>query len=195
MPGSAGGQANHARLTHPQTNQPEQVRLLSLDAETAASNFGQDQLRFRTDRGDLYVSVAVGAVFARMIAEQAIQAGELVEIAKREVAIGSRKTIRWELTRVGPTAGEQPDGSFAVPLPPAAPRPPATATVPATASARAQWADTLLKQTNALTDVLADALRHSSQHGGLVKSEDVRSLMLSAFINLSKRSEGNHRAA
>jgi len=60
-------------------------------------------------------------------------------------------------------------------------------------SAEERWKAVLLKQTNALTDVLAEALRHSSQHGGLVKSEDVRSMMLSAFINLAKG--GNQRAA
>lgn len=168
------------------TNQPERVRLLSLEAETAASNFGQDQLRFRTDRGDLYVSVAVGTIFVEAIAQQGIKAGEPVEISKREVAVGSRKTIRWELTRVAPAVGAQPTGTFAVP---AAPRGPVSAPIarPVTQPAPAGWTGVLLAQTNALADVYAAALAHSSAiHGNAVKPDDIRSLLVTAYINLAK---------
>lgn len=51
------------------------------------------------------------------------------------------------------------------------------------------WPSFLLQETEKLTDVYAAALKHANEsHGGLVKAEDVRSLMVTAFINLSKSS-------
>jgi hypothetical protein len=57
-----------------------------------------------------------------------------------------------------------------------------------------RWKGILLAQTNALTDVLAEALKHGAEHGGLVKTDDVRSLLITAFIELSKRQERNRAA-
>ena len=48
------------------------------------------------------------------------------------------------------------------------------------------WTEALVTQTNALVDAYAAVLRHSSKHEGLVKGEDIRSIFLSAFINVSK---------
>lgn len=183
------------------TNEPLETRLLALTGAPAVSNFGADQLKFRTTSGDLYVSEAVGAILEKAIAEQRIDTADRVTITKREVALGNgRKTIRWELLRV-PDVGEQPDGTFALPAapvhtspglhhaPPAAAKmPPASASNPsATPAPRAAWAETLLAQTNALTDVYAAALAHASAaHGNAVKAETVQSLLVTVFINLSK---------
>lgn len=174
------------RLT---TNIPVETRLLALEGEPAPSSFGGDQVKFRTLSGDLYVSEAVGAILAKAIAEQGVQAGEPITIAKREMPLGNgRKGIRWQLTR-GAGLGEQPDGTFAVP---AVPEPPAPVNPPAKPPAaapapRAAWADMLLAQTNALTDVYAAALAHASAaHGNAVKPETIQSLLVTAFINLSK---------
>ena len=81
----------------------------------------------------------------------------------------------------------------------AQPPPPAKPVVSAAAAQgnlnpQDRWKQALLHQTNALTDVLADALRHSAEHGGLVKTDDVRSLLITAFIELSKRAERNRAA-
>lgn len=174
-----------------QTNQPEEVRLLSIEGEIAPSSFGADQLRYRTDKGDLYVSPAVAKIFAAAIAAQQIQPGEPIVIAKLEASLGNgRKSIRWSMDRAGTShgakrersdtmpIGEQPDGTFAMP--------PAQVIAPASAP-RPQWANVLLAQTNVLADVYAAALAHSSaNHGNAVKPEDLRALMTTAFINLSK---------
>jgi hypothetical protein len=49
------------------------------------------------------------------------------------------------------------------------------------------WAQSLLGQTNALVDVYAAALRTaSSKHGNRVKPEDVRTLLVTAYIQCSK---------
>ena len=57
---------------------------------------------------------------------------------------------------------------------------------------RAEWAQFLLAQTEDLIDVYATASQYASdRHGNSVKAEDVRSLMLSAFINISKNGAVN----
>ena len=48
----------------------------------------------------------------------------------------------------------------------------------------------LVAQTNALVDAYAQVLKHSSRHEGLIKSEDIRPIFLSAFINVSKGASG-----
>ena len=49
------------------------------------------------------------------------------------------------------------------------------------------WAESLLGQTDALVDVYAAALSNAStKHGNQVKPEDVRSLLVTVFIQRSK---------
>jgi hypothetical protein len=78
------------------------------------------------------------------------------------------------------------------PPPPPPARPMASAAAPQNPQDR--WKAVLLAQTNALTDVYAAALAHaSSSHGNAIKPEDIRALMTTAFINLSKGAQ--NRAA
>jgi hypothetical protein len=50
-----------------------------------------------------------------------------------------------------------------------------------------RWEQVLLGQTNALIDVYAAALNYAgTKHGNAVKPEDVKTLLTTAFINLSK---------
>src|ERR1019366_9259964 len=57
---------------------------------------------------------------------------------------------------------------------------------------RAAWAQFLLTQTEDLIDVYATASKYASdRHGNSVKAEDVRSLLLSAFINFGRNGAGN----
>jgi hypothetical protein len=53
------------------------------------------------------------------------------------------------------------------------------------------WANFLVEQSNALIDAYAQVLKHSARHEGLVKGDDVLSLFLSAFINVSKGGKSN----
>jgi hypothetical protein len=56
------------------------------------------------------------------------------------------------------------------------------------------WAQFLLGQTSALIDVYAAALNYAgTKHGNAVKPEDVKTLLTTAFINLSKQG-GAHAA-
>jgi len=49
------------------------------------------------------------------------------------------------------------------------------------------WAQTLVGQTNQLVDAFAECMLHAAQHGLTIKPEDVRTLLVTAFINLSQR--------
>ena len=75
--------------------------------------------------------------------------------------------------------GTQPDGTFAVETP----RKPAGQAQ----TAAPAWAQTLIAQTNTLVDIYAETLQHASRHGIAVKPEDVRSLLVTSFIQLSQK--------
>jgi hypothetical protein len=126
--------------------------------------------------------------------EQQLQAS--IEMAQR------RKQI---------AVGQQPNGTFAVP----APRPEAMAVSPAPrcevatsgvngnatksampesrlAPAVAEFSARLVLETNALVDSYAVALKAASEkHGNAVKPEDVRALLVTAYINASKQGARN----
>jgi hypothetical protein len=110
-------------------------------------------------------------------------------------------------------AGEQGDGTLAVMAPPAPPAPVKAANgvgFPASrlaglggfeqdstkrlAPAVAEFSARLVLETNALVDCYAAALKTASErHGNSVKPDDVRSLLVTAYINASK--QGGRNAA
>jgi hypothetical protein len=49
------------------------------------------------------------------------------------------------------------------------------------------WAQTLVGHTNQLVDAYAECMLYAAQHGLAIKPEDVRTLLVTAFINLSQR--------
>jgi len=188
-----------------ETNVPNELRMRSIAGELVDSQFGGQQYRFISEAGAFYVSEPVGNLLHDRFERLGVKAGEAIEICKREVNRNGRKSIQWEVARVGFAIGERGDGTFAVstPEPPsdlerqlaaslaevARRKAPAAAPVAVrqVAEMAQPWQAHLLAQTNALTDVFAAAVAHaSSQHGNAVKADDVRSLMLSAFINLAK---------
>ena len=57
-----------------------------------------------------------------------------------------------------------------------------------------EWASHLVNQSCALVDAYASVLKHAARHDN-VRGEDVRSLFLSAFINVSKAANGGRNAA
>jgi len=59
--------------------------------------------------------------------------------------------------------------------------------------AQPAWVGTLVSQTNYLVDAFAASLQHASKHGIAVKPEDVRSLLVTSFIQLAQK--GNRNAA
>jgi hypothetical protein len=85
-------------------------------------------------------------------------------------------------------AGEQGDGTLAVMEPPAAQLPaPVKAPESRLAPAVAEFSARLVLETTALVDSYAAALKAASErHGGLVKADDVRTFVVTAYINATK---------
>lgn len=184
-----------------QTNVPVEVRLRSLEGKPVDSQFGGSQHMFVAEEGTFYVSETVGQIIAGKLRDLRVRAGDRVEITKAEVNRGNgRKGIEWQVSEVGYFPGEQADGTFAVPAlaaPAAEPieaqrKPAAIERTPA--APPPAWAGALVDQTNALIDAYAKVMQHAAQHPN-VRGEDVRSLFLSAFINISKAGANGGRNA
>jgi len=189
-----------------QTNVPVELRMRSLTGKPVDSQFGGIQHQFLSEQGAFYVSPVVGGILVEQFRKLNIAAGEPIEIVKAEVvANGGGKRIQWQVAKIGFAVGEQGDGTFVVatPEPPTeleqrlkasielveqrkqAQRAPAAAAAP-----EPEWARHLVAQSCALVDSYAAVLRHAARHDN-VRGDDVRSIFLSAFINVSKGAQRN----
>jgi len=202
-------------------NKPVEMRLAYLEGKPVKSDYGFDGMQYMystTDGRVFFVATKAGQIIEQQLMKLNIEKGEPVEIGRFEFDMGrGRKQIQWIVKRVNPI-GEQRDGTFAVengagtgartPAPVVEPSVTATSNgngnkPPVNGHAAAAgapehnmhqgWGQFLLSQTNAIIDVYAAALRYSARHEGLVKAEDVRSVLLSAFIHIS-RNGGAHVA-
>ena len=201
-----------------QTNIAVEAALKFAEGKLCDSQFGDPQYMFTTTDDRVFF---VAEKVAQKIHGLRLLPREPLEITKAEVDYGNgRKGIEWQVAKVGFAPGEQPDGTFVVPASQpgagvAAPAPVATAAkqptysngngskttghgngsghaLDPTQADHAAWACSLLAQTEALVDVYAEASQYASdRHGNSVKSEDVRSLLLSAFISLTKNGAGH----
>jgi hypothetical protein len=181
-----------------QTNIPVELRLRSTEGRPVESQFGGMQQMFSADEGNFYVSETVGAILAEQFRKLNVRPGLPIEITKAEVSKGNgRKGIEWTVTTLGYAPGEQPNGTLVVEKPSELERQLGKSVRQVQARKAAQmeaaapaWTEALVSQTNALVDAYAQVLKHSSRHEGLVKGEDIRSIFLSAFINVSKGASG-----
>jgi hypothetical protein len=157
---------------------------------------------FSAEEGTFYVSDKVGGILMQQFRTLGVKPGEAVEITKAEVGRGPERRTQWGVAK-SVTVGEQTDGTLAVPAaPPASELEQQLAAsirlveqrkqAQAAPAAAPAWATFLVEQSNALVDAYAQVLKHSARHEGLVKGDDVRSLFLRAFINVTK---GNNRNA
>jgi hypothetical protein len=182
-----------------QTNIPVELRLRSTEGRPVESQFGGMQQMFSADEGNFYVSETVGAILAEQFRKLNVRPGLPIEITKAEVSKGNgRKGIEWTVTTLGYAPGEQPNGTLVIEKPSELERQLAESVRQVQARKAAQmetaapaWTDALVSQTNALVDAYAQVLKHSSKHEGLVKGEDIRSIFLSAFINVTKNGARN----
>jgi hypothetical protein len=182
-----------------QTNIPVELRLRSTEGRPVESQFGGMQQMFSADEGNFYVSETVGAILAEQFRKLNVRPGLPIEITKAEVSKGNgRKGIEWSVAKVGLAPGEQANGTLVIEKPSELERQLAESVRQVQARKAAQmaeaaapaWTEALVSQTNALVDAYAQVLKHSSRHEGLVKGEDIRSIFLSAFINISKGTNG-----
>jgi hypothetical protein len=187
-----------------QTNIPIEVRLRSIEGKPVESQFGGIQYMFGAEEGAFYVSDTVGGILMDQFRKLGVRPGEPVEIWKAEVSRGNgRKAIQWTVAKVGFVPGEQPNGTLAVPQVPSELEQQLARSI-ALAESRKQpqqaqeaapaWAAFLVSQSNVLIDAYSQVLTHASQYPN-VRGEDVRSIFLSTFINVSKSSNGGRNAA
>jgi hypothetical protein len=179
-----------------QTNIAETFHLRSLDGRPVESQFGGIQYLFTAAEGTFYVSDKVGAILRDQFRKLGVKPGDSVEITKAEIGRGPERRTQWIVAK-SVTTGEQVDGTLAVPAPaPSELEQQLAASIRMVeqrkqAQAAPAWAAFLVEQSNALIDAYAQVLKHSARHEGLVKGDDVRSLFLSAFINVSKGGKSN----
>lgn len=181
-----------------QTNIPVEMRLRSTEGKAVESQFGGSQFLFTTEEGAFYVSDTVGTILMEQFQKLGVKPGLPIEIMKAEVSKGSRKTIQWQVSVVGFAPGGQLDGTCAVAKPRSELEQKLVASIAAVearkdASAeQPKWAQALSRQTRHLVDVYAEVVNYASgKHGNAVKPEDVRALMTTVFINLSKGGNAN----
>src|SRR5476649_444350 len=122
-----------------QTNIPVEAALKFAEGKLCDSQFGDPQYMFTTvDDRVFFVAEKV----AQKIHGLRLKPEEPFEIIKAEKDYGNnRKGIEWQVNRVGFVPGQQPDGTFAVPVAPAAAVSPA-ATVQAAASQQPRTTNT-----------------------------------------------------
>jgi hypothetical protein len=190
-----------------ETNVPVELTMRYLTGRAVDSQFGGVQHMFSTDQGAFYVSDTVGEILADQFRALGVEVGEPIEICKREVNNGrGRKSIRWNVAKVGFVPGEvavtpaeaselekQLKASLDQVQKKAAIRGSRESQPSRVAAAMPTYVSQLVEQTNALVDAYAAALQHAASLGGLVKTEDVRSIFLSAVIGAQK--QGGYRAA
>jgi len=184
-----------------QTNVAQELRLRFLEGKEVESQFGGMQRMFTAEEGAFYVSDTVGTILAEQLRALNVRAGEPVTITKREVSHGNgRKGIQWQVERVGAPMGEQRNGTFAVPAPPPDLEQQLAASIDAVRKpvtqaheAMAGWAMALVNQSCAVIDAYALVLKHAARHEN-VRGEDVRSIFLSTFINVTKNGSGRNAA-
>jgi hypothetical protein len=202
-----------------QTNIPVEAALKFAEGKLCDSQFGDPQYMFTTvDDRVFFVAEKVAQKIhgLRLKPEEPF---EIIK-AEKDYG-NNRKGIEWQVNRVGFVPGEQPDGTFAVPTQPVAGvTAPATVTpglterlkqqvntgngtkavngngnghvAPEEPSSLVPWAAFLLQQTKQVIDVYALACQYANtQHGSIVRTDDVRAIMTTAFINLSKQGGAN----
>ena len=93
--------------------------------------------------------------------------------------------VTWDLARV---PGEQPNGTFVLQAPgDSTPKPPATAATPEVTIPRKQPGTALVDEANALVDSFSQVLERSlTLYQGRIKPEEVKALLISAYIQRQK---------
>lgn len=183
------------------TNVPQVLHLRSLEGKPVDSQYGGLQHLFHAEEGAFYVSDKVGGILSDQFRKLNVKAGDPVEICKAEVGRGPDKRTQWV---VSVDAQTQPAGApiaTGVLVVPKVTEPPSELERQLAASIRMvearkeaareaetpRWAQVLESQTKHLVDVYAGLVNYASaKHGNAVKPEDIRAMMTTAFINLSK---------
>jgi len=183
------------------TNIAQALHMRSLEGKPVESQFGGMQHMFTAAEGTFYVSDKVGGILADQFRALGVKAGDPVEITKAQTGSGPSQRTQWQVAvtvhsieEPAPAPPSELETQLAASIKLVEARKAAARATTAQPAEQPAWAAYLVQQSNALIDAYAAVLRHSTRHEGLIKTEDVRSIFLSAFINVSKSSGGRNAA-
>ena len=162
-------------------NAPVTVALKYGHAKTVSSQYGE-RFMFSLDDGRvMFLAPEVGAKIEAL----GINVRENFTITRKwDEQQGS--VTNWEVARI---AGEQPNGTFVVPVVPS--KPVASADAPTTdaTSRRSPGSPSLVDEANSLVDSFAAVLDHAlTRYQGRIKPEEAKALLITAYIQRSKLS-------
>lgn len=142
---------------------------------TVAGQFGERFMFSTCDNRVFFLDPEV----AGQIAAQGINVREPFTIT-RQTDGKKGSPVTWQVARLAAAAGEQRDGTFAIPRDPDAPAP--------KPPARAEHATpSLVEYASHLVDAYAAVLEHAlTTHQGRVKPDEVRAIFLTCAINRQK---------
>jgi hypothetical protein len=190
-----------------QPNIAETFHLRSLDGKPVESNYGGMQYMFSAEEGTFYVSDKVGGILMQQFRTLGVQPGEAVDITKTEAGRGPERRTQWIVAKSVTVGAPEPftqervednrrPHASSIAMPSSELEQQLAASIrlveqrkQQTPAAAPAWAEYLVAQSNALIDAYSQVLTHASKYPN-VRGEDVRSIFLSTFINVSKGANG-----
>lgn len=174
-----------AEVVRFETNIPQVITLKYDDGKDVAGRYGDEVFYTLADGKGVYVPPIV----RDKLTQAGVRRGTPVQITKKEVKTGNRRSIQWEVERVG--AGAQPSKVEAP-----APVHQQTIQPPAERQAQATTHDTIggpalvqLKQALAAAITAAQGAENYAKernYGVRFTSEDVRAMALTLYIQFAK---------
>lgn len=177
-------------------NRPVDLALKFPDGKSVTGDYGESVMFSTTDGRVMFLAPYV----ANKLRQLQLKPEEPFRVEKAEVTNGGKKAVEWRFQRL--SLGQQGDGTFAVPkveggTQSATPIKPAGDGSTVAGSPRLNHSTlspyehsgsaALLRDTVCmLTDVQASAMEYAKKYNGSIRPDDVRAMVLSAFINLSK---------
>jgi hypothetical protein len=169
-------------------NKPVDLALKWTDGKNMQGQFGPSVMFTTQDNRVMFLPSDVGD----RVRALGLQPGEPVRICKSQ---GAGKKTEWQVQKLG----EQPNGTFVIPK--AGPAlmgereaDPAVAGIhqsTAIASQPITRSDFLRHHARELVDAYADTVRYAeTQHGVMIKPDDVRAIVLSVFIQMGRSGQG-----
>jgi hypothetical protein len=163
-------------------NQPVDLALKWTDGKNMQGQFGPSVMFTTADNRVLFLPQPVGD----RVRALGLQPGEPVRICKSQ---GAGKKTEWQVEKLG----EQPNGTFVIPKaagpstsPVSGPALPQELTNQVSSNPITR-SDFLRHHARELVDAYAATVQYAeSQHGVMVKPEDVRAIVLSVFIQMGR---------
>jgi len=175
------------------TNVPVLVHMKSTAGRGVESQFGGIQTVYTASEGIFYVSEKVGEILQEQFGKLAVEPGDAIEITKAETGKGPERRTQWVVTR---PVGEQGDGTFSVPAPPAngngagtshelkpAPQHQQLNTSTAAPSITSRWAAEIIEQTKVKLDIYHELCIWAKANLEGITRNEVRAILMNVMIS------------